>query len=406
MDALATAWDACGGPLGLLLVPVFVGSIYSLLTVGTTALFVRRKPPATSDAGRSWPGATRDAECSWPPVTLLKPLHGLDKDLERNLQSACTLDYPEYQVVLSVQRGDDPALPLMRKLQEQFGPERVSVVVGDDGDPLPNGKIDNLVGGMREARHDLLVISDSDVSLRPDYLKTMIAPLEDPAIGYVCSLYRGVAAQSWFEKLELLSLHDSTAHFLFAETTGASDYCLGSSVAIRREQLDAIGGFEPLGDYLVEDYEMGRRIQALGLKPGLVPYAVDIAIDLEGPRDWWRHQVYWDQNTRGARPLGFFATIVIKALPFALLFAIARLFDPLSLAVLGGTLALRLASSAAVMALLRDGEGLRSLAWLPLRDLGGLASWMAAMRRPNVVWRGSEYELTRDARLVPVAKPR
>lgn len=393
MEWLEGFWRAAGGLSSLLLIPVAGGSIYSLLSVGALVTFSRRGAK---------PCDLREHE--WPAVTLLKPIHGIDKDLEQNLRSACTLDYPRYQVLLSVQSDQDPALELLHTLARDFGPERVSVVVGK-GEPCPNGKIENLVGAMPHARHDVLVISDSDVSLRPDYLRVIVSALQDPAVGYACTLYRGVRAKSWSERLELLSLHDFTVNVAFAETTGASDYCLGSSLAFGRDTLNAIGGFEPLGNYLVEDFEMGRRIQALGLRPALAHYAVDTVIDLERAQDWWNHQLYWDQNTRGARPIGFFATVLIKAVPFALLYAVARLFDPLSLALLASAVALRLATSAANLALLGDVEGLRNLAWLPIRDIAGLASWAGAMRRRKVVWRGIEYELTSDFRIIPERRP-
>jgi ceramide glucosyltransferase len=387
MEWLTDFWGAAGGFFSLLLLPVAGGSFYSLLTVAALLSFSARraKAPELSE---------------WPAVTLLKPIHGLDKDLEPSLRSACNLDYPAYQVLLSVQTEEDPALPLLQRLAKEFGPDRVTLVVGKSP-PYPNGKIENLVGAMPHARHDVLVISDSDVTLRPDYLKTIVAPLQDASVGYVCTLYRGIRAQSLCERLELLSLHDFTVNVAFAKTTGASDYCLGSSMAFHRNTLEAIGGFAPLGPYLVEDFEMGRRIQALGLRPALAHYTVETVIDLKSPGQWWNHQLYWDQNTRGARPIGFFATVLIKAVPFATLFAIARLFDPFSLALLGATLGLRIATAAINLALLHDREGLRNLAWLPLRDIAALASWAGAMRRRSVVWRGVEYDLTRDFRLSP-----
>lgn len=372
------------------LLPVVGGSVYALLCVGAAALFARRRdrPPA--------PVAT------WPPVSLIKPICGLEKDLAKNLRSACSQDYPAFQVVLSIQRPDDPALPLLRKLESEFGPERVSVVVADSA-PVVNGKIQNLVGALAAARHDLLVISDSDVRLRPDYLRTIVAPLADPEVGCVCTLYRAVRAESWFERLELLTLNaEFIVSVIFASVTGASGFCLGASTALRRSTLAKIGGLEPLAEYLVEDYEMGRRIREQGFRFVLVPYFVDMMVDLSAPADWWRHQVYWDQNTKAARPIGFFATVLIRAVPFALLFAALRGFDPLGSTVLAATLAWRLITTAATLHLaLRDREGLRSLALLPLRDLAGLASWLAALVKTHFVWRGYRFRLLRGGRIEP-----
>lgn len=373
----------------LLLLPAVVGSVYSLLTLLAVYYFVRREPTAQAAAG------------SWPPVSILKPVHGLEKDLEHNLRSACTLDYPDYQVVFSVQRLDDPALPLLRKLEREFGGQRVTVAVTDN-EPVINGKVQNLVGALKVARHDILLISDSDVSLEPGYLKTIIEPFDDPQVGSVCTLYRARSAQRWFEKLELLSYNsDFVINVIFAKVTGASDFCLGCSVAMRREALMAAGGLEPLGEYLVEDFELGRRIARAGYTTELVPYFVDTTIDLQRPSQWWDHQVYWDQNTRAARPKGFAATIFIRAVPFALVFALARGFDPLGLQVLAATLAIRLVTAAGQFVRIGDREGLRSLHWLPVRDLAGVASWLVAICKRSFVWRDIRFGLTRDGRIVP-----
>jgi ceramide glucosyltransferase len=370
----------------LALVPVLGGVVYTLLNLTALLSFARRRPRPIAD---------RDAL----PVTLLKPICGLEKDLEKNLRSCCEQDYPVYQIVLSVQRADDPALPLLHALAAEYGAERVTVAVAE-GEALTNGKIHNLVGAIRVARHGILVISDSDVRVDRDYLRVITAPLSDPGVGYACTLYRAVGAQRWYERLEQLSLHDFTVNIAFASMTGVSDFCLGSSVAFRRRDLDRIGGFEPLADYLVEDFEMGRRLQSLGLRLELVPYFVDTVVDLESIGAWWRHQLYWDQNTWAARPIGFLATVLVRPIPFALLFAAMRVFDPVGLAVLGCATALRIAGAAVIMRSQHDREGLRNLHWLPLRDLAGLGTWLVALCSRGVTWRGARYDLAADGRMV------
>ncbi|CAK0759577.1 ceramide glucosyltransferase [uncultured Gammaproteobacteria bacterium] len=374
----------------LLLVPVLGGAVYSCLCLGAALVLVRRPRVAALER--------------WPPVSILKPLHGLEKDLAANLRSACTLDYPDYQVVLSLQRLDDPALPLARAIAKEFGPERVTVAV-EDSQPVVNGKIQNLVIGFKVACHDVIVISDSDVRLRPDYLKTIVAPLADQAVGGVCTLYRATRAETWFEQLELLTLNgDFTPNLVFAEVTGAADFCLGATTAVRRSVLEAIGGLGALADYLVEDYEMGRRIRAAGFKMAIVPYFVDMMVDLKRPADWWKHQVYWDQNTRAARPIGFLATALTRSVPFAALLALVRLFDPFSLAVLAAAVLVRVITSAIILRILvEDREGLHALWLLPFRDLSGLVSWGLALGKKTFIWRGIEFGLLPDGRIVPRA---
>ncbi len=372
------------------LVPVICGSAYAMLcVVAVTRLRTRR------------PVAARHTFQAWPKVTVLKPVHGIEKNQLENLRSACLQDYPEFQVVFSVQEPQDPAIPVLRVIRDEFGPERVTLAV-ENCRAGTNGKINNLIGALKHARHEILVISDSDVKLRPDYLRTIVAPLADPGVGYVCTLYKAACAGTWYEKLELLSLNaDLMANIVFAYVTGASRFCLGASTALRRSTLEQIGGLESLADYLVEDYEMGRRIWSSGSKIAIVPYFIDTTVDLKNAAQWWGHQVYWDQNNKAARPIGFFATVLIKSTPFALLYAALSLGSLAGLSVLAAAVALRLATSAIVLGWgLRDHEGLRSLALLVPRDLASLLSWLLAFTKRTTVWRGTEFILTRDGRLV------
>lgn len=373
-----------------LLIPVIGGSVYALLCLLVAVRFRRAQSasPVPQSAFR-------------PPVTILKPVCGLEKNLWDNLRSACLQDYPEYQVVFCVQNPRDPALPLLRELEAEFGANRVTIAV-DQQRRGCNGKINNLLGGLAHARHDLLVISDSDVRLTPEYLTAIAAAFVDPAVGCVCTPYKAVDAGAWFEKMELLSFNaDFMPNVVFARETGASPFCLGASTALTRSTLTEIGGLASLADYLVEDYEMGRRIAARGKRIALVPPVVDTTVDLATPTQWWTHQIYWDQNTRAARPTGFFFTVLTRAVPFAVLFAAARAFDPLGLEVFAAAVALRLATAAGIMAwMLRDREGLRALPLLPLRDVAALASWLLAITKRTTTWRGSEFLLTSDGRLV------
>jgi len=296
-------------------------------------------------------------------------------------------------------------IPLLKEIQREFGEQRVSVVI-ENFVIGTNKKVNNMLGAMPHARNGVLVISDSDVYLRPDYLKTIIAPLSDPQVGCVCTLYKSTAADTWFEKLELLTFNaDFTPSLMFAHITGASKFCLGASVAFKRSTLDDIGGFEGLADYLVEDYEMGRRIWSTGKKVAVVPYFIDLVVDFKSFSQWWNHQVYWDQNTYAAQPAGFIASVLTRSVPFAFLFAAFPLGDAAGLAVLFVTLLIRLLTAAIIMKRgLNDREGLKCLHLLPLRDIAGLISWFLAFTKKTVQWRDTEFTLTRDGRLVSKKK--
>ena len=163
-----------------------------------------------------------------------------------------------------------------------------------------------------------------------------------------------------------------------------------------------MGGLESLADYLVEDYELGRRVWTSGKKMVILPYVIDAVVDLKSWRQWWNHQVYWEQNTYLARPGSFIATILIRAVPFAFLFALVRGGDALGLSVLTVTLAVRLLTATMTSLALRDVEGLRSLYLLPLRDMVGLIFWVLAFTQRTVVWRGVEFRLTSNGKMVPL----
>ena len=230
-----------------------------------------------------------------------------------------------------------------------------------------------------------------------------MSPLIDPEVGCSNTVYRATGARAWYERLEQLTLTgDFIVNVVFAAMTGASGFCLGASTALRRETLERIGGLESLADYLVEDYEMGRRVNELGLRSAVVNDFVDVQVDLPSPAAWWEHQVYWNLNTRAARPFLYVAAIVTRELPFAALFAAVRLFDGPGLAVLLATLALRMLTMAVLLGVgLRDRETLGHLPWLPVRDLLEFVTFFQALLRRRVVWRGVELGISRHGRIVP-----
>jgi len=377
----------------IFIVPVIGGSVFSILT--TVAVLRYFRPGRAERAGPEFQ----------PPVTILKPVCGLERGLKERLRTACLQDYDTYQVVYCVQNPADPALPLIREIEAEFGPERVSVVVADI-QAGPNGKVNNMLGGLTAARYDVLVISDSDVELAPGYLRAIVTPLADPRVGLVCTPFKACGAKRWFEKLELLSYNaDFIPSVIFAFQAGAANFCLGPSVAFTRETLNKIGGFEALAEYLAEDYEIARRVNGLGRTMAFPAHMVEVGIDLASPSDWWRHQIYWDQNTRVSNPAGYVGTVFVRAVPFALLYAVIMGGNLLGLTVLGTGLALRLISAWVTLSSgMRDREGLQSLIWLPVRDCAALVAWALVLFQKTVMWRGTQYQLVRDGRMVAVGK--
>ncbi|MGD1704333.1 glycosyltransferase [Dapis sp. BLCC M229] len=374
------------------LIPILGGSIYSILSVWTTRHFFKKSIPDIN--------ATEKFN---PPVTVLKPVRGIEKDLKSNLRTIAVQDWPEYQVIYSVQDPQDSALPILQDIQLEIGSQKISVVI-DNKEAGANGKVNNLLGAIAEARHDTIIISDSDTNLKPDYIKNIISPLSNSNVGCVCTLFKVKSAHRWFEKMELLTMNaDFIPSVIFATVTGASNACLGPSIAISRSTLKELGGLESLADYLVEDYELGRRVWTSGKKMLLLPYIIDVTVDLKNWQQWWTHQIYWDQNTYLARPWPFIATILIRAIPFAILFTIVRMGDLWGLGILGITVVLRLLTAGIILKNLKDTEGFESLYLLPLRDTFGIIFWFLALTKRTVVWRGVKYKLINNGKMIPIS---
>ncbi len=369
----------------ILLLPIFGGSIFSILCVIATRRVLKL------------PLAAHHHE----PVSVLKPCYGIDIGLEDNLRSFCEQDYASpFQVILCIQRPEDPCLPILRKLEAQY-PDRVEVVV-HTSPPSVNGKVQNMVGGIAAARHDLLVISDSDVRVRPNYLSNIVAPFANKNMGYVCTPYVIVDTNSIAEELEALTFNsDFVPQILFSFWSKAAPFCLGASMALRKSALDQVGGMAAMAAYLVEDYEMGRRLLKTGATWTMVPHIVEMRIKLDHFKDYWSHQVYWDQNTRAANPAGFAATIITRAIPFSLLYLLCNPLSDIAVAILCAATLTRIISARLIMEQLGDTQWQSKLWLLPFRDCLALASWAMALVKRSFVWKGLRFGLTSDGRIQP-----
>lgn len=326
-----------------------------------------------------------------PPVSLIKPVCGLEKNLPVNLATACRQNYADYEVIFAVQSAHDPALSTVASIQAGCGKETVAVVV-DDRMVGANGKVNNIYNASRRARGEVLVVSDSDMHLGPDYLEQIVAPLQDEKIGIVCTLYQAVRPGNFLEMLELLTYNsDFVPAMIFAYLSGTSIVCPGATMAIRREALEAVGGLAPLGDYFVEDFELGRRVTAKGYRVVLIPYIAGMDMTLASFTDWWRHQVCWDQKTKAVNATGHFLTLLVRGVPFALLYAL--LGGPHGLTVLAGTLGMRIFTGMANALFLKDIHALKCIVLLPLRDLLGVFVWIMSLFKRKTYWRGQCYRL-------------
>ena len=379
-----------------------IAAAYQLFQVFATWLFLRRTRAL----------ATPTSSRSLPPVTLLKPLKGPGVDLYANLASFCRLDYPSYQIVFGVEDPADPAVAVVQQLRRDF-PER-DIVLSVDQVPGTNRKVANLRHMTTHARHGILVMSDSDVRVRPDYLRVMVAPLVDgklPAkgdrrVGLTTCLYRGVGRfglPSVFESLFINT--DFTPMVLSAQLVQRFRYAYGASIAFRREALEKIGGFAAIADYLADDYLLGNRIADAGYKLVLLPYVVDTVLDSVRLRDVWRHLLRWSRTYRVQQPAGWFASVITHTIPWGVLALLVSGGSAAGWALFATAIAVRLASLVAILRLLRETDTQRHLWLVPLKDLVASVMWAAAFLGRTVEWSDQMFRVERDGRMVALTPP-
>ena len=370
-----------------------VAAAYQLFQLFAAWWFFRR---GARIAGAASPDATL------PPVTVLKPLKGPGVDLYDNLASFCRQDYPAYQIVFGIADVGDPASTVVQQIKRDFPRHDIVLSVGNA--PGANRKVANLRHMMRHARHDILVLSDADIRVRPDYLTTMVRPLADPATGLTTCLYRGAGRFGLPSVLESLFINtDFIPMVITAQLVEPFRYAFGASIALRREAYERIGGFAPLADYLADDYLLGNRVAAAGYRLVLLPYVVETVLDSVTLRDVWRHLLRWSRTYRVSRPVSWFCTLITHATFWGALAPIATGGTPLGWTVFAAALGARLISLAAILRLLDDRETLRHLWLVPLKDIFNSFMWAAAFLGRQVTWSGQALRVEPDGRMTPVA---
>jgi ceramide glucosyltransferase len=337
----------------------------------------------------------------FPPVTILKPLRGLDREAYRNFASFCRQDYPEFQVVFGADDADEPALEVARAVARDFPHVDVSIVVGQQT-PGANPKIGNLSGMLSAAKHPVLLVSDSDIRVGPSHLRTMVQPLADPHVGVATCLYssqaRGLAGE-----LDALSLStEFQPSVLVARQLEGITFAMGSGICIRRSVLEEIGGFNAIADYLADDYFLGNLPSRAGHAVELANHVVEHRLDTESLTGLIHHQIRWNRGTRAARPWGYAGLLFTHGVPAALLLPFVATGSPAAWALSAATLAARVTMAWYVaVRRLRDPVARRALWLVPVRDLLGFALWIGAYLGTTIVWRGQRFRLGEGGRLEP-----
>jgi ceramide glucosyltransferase len=372
--------------LAWLLVPLVAGSIVCAALTVLAALRYRAVRPTERAGG--------------PPISVLKPLSGIDDGLEDNLRSFFEQDYPAFEILFAVRNPKDPAVAVVERLRAAYRqvPSRL-IVTGEP--PYANAKVWSLDGMLSAARHDLLVMSDSDIRVTPAMLRAIAAEFADPRLGMATCPYRAVPGPSFWSTLEAVGLNtEFIGGVLLARMIEGMKFALGPTIAARRETLAAIGGFDAVKDYLAEDFVMGNRAAEAGWGVILSSYAIEHRIGAESLAANLRHRLRWNRSTRRSRPAGYAGQVFTNPLPLAaMLWAAAPAWWPLAaLAVLMRAMA----AWATAGHVLRD-PLTRRLWWLvPLQDMLSFVVWMAGFFGSTILWRGRKYHVLRDGRFEPV----
>lgn len=361
---------------------------YGLITLGCARAYFGRRRPAVAAA---------------PPVTILKPVKGVDADSFATFASFCRQEYPCFQLLFAVAAGDDPVIPVIRRLIAAFPAIDIELVI-DGTIHGPNYKVCNLINAFPRAKHDLLIVCDSDIRVGERYLQEVCAPFADPAVGLVTSLYRSPGVRGAATALEAMGFTaEMVPNVLAALRLEGLSFALGASMAVRREALAAIGGFQALVDYLADDYQLGNKVYRAGYRLELSDYFVESVMHREDLATVLSRQLRWARTMRVSRPGGYFASGITQPFPLALL---ALLVSGFTVPGLAAGLLLYLVRGGIVTLFsrryLRDGIFPRWLWLLPLRDLLAFATWALSFLGNRVRWRGHVFRLEPGGRIVPL----
>jgi ceramide glucosyltransferase len=368
-----------------------VGTLSSAVFLGLALLGVIR---FHRDARRQLRAIPDDAHL--PPVSVLKPVHGLEARLKENIESFFRQDYPDYEILFAADTADDAALEVVREVCARYPNIRSRVLV--TGTPWPNPVVHSFYRMAEAAAHEILVTTDSDVEVSPNYLREIVPPMLDPQVGMLTCVYRGKNAAGFFSGLTAIGMSvEMTAGVLVANLLEGMKFGLGPTTVVRKDSLASIGGYAALKDYIAYDFAIGNLIAKAGYRVVLSGHIIDHVVNQKSFRHMWQNQLRWAQTTRYSRPKGHFGSGLIFAVPYGFLgFFAAWGLGHLAIGVLllGIALLNRLLEAWLVgWTVVRDPQ-IRRAPWLyPLRDLLGFAIWFASYLKLRYVWRDSRFEL-------------
>jgi ceramide glucosyltransferase len=338
-----------------------------------------------------------------PPVSILKPVRGVDFGSYENFASFCRQDYPDYEILFAVNDDEDPAVPVIRRVISEFPERQIRLLVGAEHLGA-NRKVNKLARLAREARNEVLVLTDGDVRVGPHFSREVVAPLADRKVGAVTCFYRGIAEKNLGAEIEAVGASsDFFAGVVMAEWMEGITFALGASVATTKEWLGKMGGFEAIAGTLADDYELGNRIAKAGGLVVLSRQPVSTMYPAQTLRSFWGHQVRWARTVRLCRPLSYFGLLFTQGLPWALLAALVAPAKWIAGAYLLAYTTFRFAMAWTVGIWGVQDEVLRRKIWLvPLRDVIHFVVWVASFGSNHIRWGNMEYAI-RQGQMVSIA---
>ncbi|HEX4047735.1 MAG TPA: bacteriohopanetetrol glucosamine biosynthesis glycosyltransferase HpnI [Elusimicrobiota bacterium] len=369
--------------------------IFALLFAAASAFFGRR----------FLRGLRRRATApSLPPVTVIKPLKGADGPLYENLASFFRQEYPCFQLVFCLQSPDDPALGVVTRLKREFPDADMEVVVSKNRIGF-NPKVNNMANGYAFAKYDLLLLSDSDVHARPDFLRRMVVPFEDTGVGLVTAFYEATGSRGLWGHMEALSVNASFLPQALCAAAFGMRFAMGAAMMVRRAAFESAGGFYNLADHLADDFWLGESIREAGWNLELSDAVVETVPDIDDGAEHFKHLVRWARTIRICQPAGYAASLIQHGFSLLTLEVILFGADRRALALMLGIWAAKAAASAFLGDALGGRQPVRALLLLPLAEWFSFAAWIAGCGSSRVLWRGELYEVQSQGRLVPVAVP-
>lgn len=370
--------------LGVAAIP----GIYYLLVLYSSARFwsQKRTPP--------------DSDYT-PPISCLKPIRGLDPEAYENYASFCRQDYPEYEILFCVD-PDDPALPVLERLIHDFPERHIRLLFGSGRSAL-NDKIARLVRLVNEAAHELLVITDGDVRVRPDYLRSVAAPFRDPKVGAATCPYVSTKETTLVQELQSIGMiSDFWAGIFVAWRLDGVKFTFGQSIITTRKNIAAFGGYEAIENRPADDLRVGRLVAEMGYEVKLVPYVIQTVADFASLRDLFYKRVRWLTVMRHMRPWGHFGLLFTLGLPWALVAIATHPTMAIAVGYLGSYALLRVAMTWLIGVWGMKQKGLwKTMALIPVWDAMAFIMWLISFGRKTIRWRGVEYFI-REGLLVPV----